>query len=100
MKLRRPLWIVASLGLVVTISPVMTSANAVPPTTSATQDGPVLSGASFFTSFESGQPQPGYTDTVETGPDGTPRTGGVQGPDADRRRRQRDGQGHHDHRER
>ncbi|MET7278506.1 GH92 family glycosyl hydrolase [Kribbella sp. NPDC005582] len=58
----------------------MTSAHAVPPNTSASHDEPVVGGASFFTSFESGQPQPGYTDTVETGPDGTPRAGGVQGP--------------------
>jgi len=40
----------------------------------------VVSGASYFTSFEPGQPQPGYTDTVETGPDGKPRTDGVRGP--------------------
>ncbi|MFI5735927.1 GH92 family glycosyl hydrolase [Kribbella sp. NPDC051587] len=32
-----------------------------------------MSGTSFFTSFESGQPQPGYTDTAE-------KADGVQGP--------------------
>src|SRR5689334_14465234 len=80
MNLRRPLGLVASLWLVEILSSVTTSANPVPPTTSATQNEPAPSGASFFTSFESGQPQPGYTDTVESGPDGTPRAGGVQGP--------------------
>ncbi|HWD81617.1 MAG TPA: discoidin domain-containing protein, partial [Kribbella sp.] len=40
----------------------------------------VVSGTSYFTSFEPSQPQPGYTDTVETGPDGKPRTEGVRGP--------------------
>jgi predicted alpha-1,2-mannosidase len=35
---------------------------------------------SFFTSFEPGQPQPGYRDVVETGPDGEPRAAGVRGP--------------------
>ena len=81
MKLRRPLGLVASFGLVVTLSGVMTSAHAVPPTSTTAADAqPVVSGSSFFTSFEPGQPQPGYTDAVETGPDGKPRTDGVRGP--------------------
>ena len=77
MDLRRPLGLVASLGFVMTMSTAMTSAHAVSP---ASGDQPVVSGASFFTSFEPGQPQPGYTDAVETGPDGKPRTDGVRGP--------------------
>src|SRR3954447_7432636 len=83
MIFRRPLVLVTSLALVVTMSP-MTSARAAKPAASATaaQTASQLagSGASFFTSFESGQPQPGYTDTVETGPDGKPRVSGVEGP--------------------
>nr|WP_037741231.1 GH92 family glycosyl hydrolase [Streptomyces sp. SID8375] len=31
----------------------------------------------FRSSFESGEPQPDWTDTVDTGPDGRPRTSGV-----------------------
>ena len=31
----------------------------------------------FRSSFESGEPQPDWTDTVDTGPDGKPRTSGV-----------------------
>ncbi len=34
----------------------------------------------FSTSFEEGQPQPTWTDEVETGPDGKPRASGVTGP--------------------
>ena len=67
--------LVASLGLVVTMSTAMTPAHAVP-----TSPQEVVSGSSYFTSFEPGQPQPGYTDAVETGPDGKPRTDGVRGP--------------------
>ncbi|MGW8552898.1 GH92 family glycosyl hydrolase [Streptomyces tubercidicus] len=33
--------------------------------------------AEFSSSFESGEPRPDWTDTVETGPDGKPRTSGV-----------------------
>ncbi|WP_344111964.1 GH92 family glycosyl hydrolase [Kribbella alba] len=69
----------------------MTSASASSPTasqataTQATATQPaaeqaVAGGSSYFTSFEPGQPQPGYTDVVETGPDGKPRADGVQGP--------------------
>jgi predicted alpha-1,2-mannosidase len=36
----------------------------------------------FATSFEDGQPQPKWSSTVETGPDGTPRTSGVNGSDS------------------
>ena len=68
MDLRRPLGLVASLGLVVTMSSAMTSAHAVPSASDTAQDQPVVTGSSFFTSFEPGQPQPGYTDAVETGP--------------------------------
>ena len=78
MDLRRPLGLVASLGLVVTMSSAMAPAHAVSPTVQG--DQPVMTGSSFFTSFEPGQPQPGYTDAVETGPDGKPRADGVRGP--------------------
>src|SRR6266508_777864 len=77
MNLRRPLGLVTSLGLVVTMLSSAMAAHAVPPTTEEQQ---VVTGSSFFTSFEPGQPQPGYTDTVEIGPDGKPRTDGVRGP--------------------
>lgn len=33
--------------------------------------------AEFSSSFESGEPRPDWTDTVETGPGGKPRTSGV-----------------------
>jgi hypothetical protein len=83
MIFRRPMVLVTSLALVVTMSS-MTSARAAKPAASVTaaQTASQLagSGASFFTSFEPGQPQPGYTDTVETGPDGKPRADGVEGP--------------------
>jgi len=69
MNLRRPLGLVTSLGLVVTMSS-MTSASAAVPTTAEAAQQPVVTGSSFYTSFEPGQPQPGYTDAVETGPDG------------------------------
>jgi predicted alpha-1,2-mannosidase len=77
MNLRRPLGLVTSLTLVVTLSVAMTPAHA---SSSAASEQPVISGSSYFTSFEPGQPQPGYTDAVETGPDGKPRTDGVRGP--------------------
>ncbi|WP_043266670.1 GH92 family glycosyl hydrolase [Streptomyces sp. CT34] len=35
----------------------------------------------FSSSFEPGQPQPDWTDTVETGPDGRPKTSGVSPED-------------------
>ena len=79
MNFRRPLGLVTSLGLVVTMSG-MTSASAAVPTESQAASQPAVTGSSFFTSFEPGQPQPGYTDEVETGPDGKPRTDGVEGP--------------------
>jgi hypothetical protein len=79
MKLRRPLGLVTSLALVVTMS-AMTSASASVATSAQASQQPVVSGASYFTSFEPGQPQPGDTDAVETGPDGKPRTDGVRGP--------------------
>jgi len=34
---------------------------------------------SFASSFEAGDPQPAWADTVETGPDGQPRKSGVDG---------------------
>lgn len=62
MSVRRALLIAAAaLALPATMLP-MTSAAAAPP-------------ASFSTSFETGQPQPGYTDAVENG-----RTSGIEGP--------------------
>ena len=36
----------------------------------------------FSSSFETGQPQPNWTDTVETDASGTPRASGVNGADA------------------
>ena len=44
------------------------------PMTSA-QAGPTAAAASFSTSFEEGQPQPGYTDAIENG-----RAAGIEGP--------------------
>jgi predicted alpha-1,2-mannosidase len=89
MFFRRPLVLLTSLGIVATMSP-MTSASAAetaaqgtaPPTAPQAATGPSTGAGStsFFTSFESGQPQPGYTDTLETGPDGKPRVSGVEGP--------------------
>lgn len=81
MNLRRPLGLVTSLGLVVTMSAMMSASAAVPNETQAANQ-PVATGSSssFFTSFEPGQPQPGYTDAVETSADGKPRTDGVEGP--------------------
>ncbi|MFF1480903.1 GH92 family glycosyl hydrolase [Streptomyces sp. NPDC058301] len=40
---------------------------------------PASVGQQFRTSFESGQPQPDWRNTVETGPDGSKRTSGVDG---------------------
>ena len=58
----RSLVFLSVLSIAATMLP-MTSANAAP------------AASSFMTSFEEGQPQPGYTDEVEDG-----RTGGVEGP--------------------
>ncbi|GAA0936706.1 GH92 family glycosyl hydrolase [Kribbella koreensis] len=81
MDLRRPLGLVTAVGLVVTMSAMSsTSASAGSSASPAAEAQPAVSGSSFFTSFEPGQPQPGYTDAVETGPDGQPRAGGVEGP--------------------
>jgi predicted alpha-1,2-mannosidase len=38
----------------------------------------------FFSSFEPGDPRPTWTDTVETGPSGKPKTGGVTSADPTR----------------
>ncbi|MFI9815375.1 GH92 family glycosyl hydrolase [Saccharothrix variisporea] len=43
---------------------------------------PAVSETLFATSFEDGQPQPKWASTVETGPDGTPKTAGVNGSDS------------------
>ncbi|WP_209622295.1 GH92 family glycosyl hydrolase [Saccharothrix coeruleofusca] len=43
---------------------------------------PAMSETIFATSFEDGQPQPKWSSTVETGPDGAPRTSGVDGADS------------------
>nr|WP_238355230.1 GH92 family glycosyl hydrolase [Kribbella sandramycini] len=59
---------------------MVTSVTAAHAVTTTAEEQPVATGASFYTSFESGQPQPGYTDTVETGRDGKPRADGVRGP--------------------
>lgn len=53
------------------------------PATAAPEPGePTVSETLFATSFEDGQPQPTWLSTVETGPDGAPRTSGVNGTDS------------------
>ncbi|QUF02716.1 GH92 family glycosyl hydrolase [Actinosynnema pretiosum subsp. pretiosum] len=49
--------------------------------TAAPEEPPVRETV-FATSFEEGQPLPDWASTVETGPDGKPRTGGVNGNDS------------------
>ncbi|TCN37358.1 putative alpha-1,2-mannosidase [Kribbella orskensis] len=80
MNFRRPLGLVTSLGLVVTMTAMTQPASAAVPAEAPTAQPVAAGSSSFFTSFEPGQPQPGYADEVETGPDGEPRAGGVEGP--------------------
>lgn len=86
MIFRRSLVLVTSLGLVVTavvtMAPMTSASAAEPaaPVTTVQNSGGSDRSTGFFTSFEPGQPQPGHTDAVETGPDGKPRTSGVRGP--------------------
>ncbi|MCK2241997.1 MULTISPECIES: GH92 family glycosyl hydrolase [unclassified Crossiella] len=47
-----------------------------------TDQGQPMEGTSFATSFEAGEPQPTWTDTPETGPDGKPKASGVTGADS------------------
>jgi hypothetical protein len=62
-------WLTAAATVLAPAGPVFaTSAN--PPASGS-------AGTSFSTSFETGQPQPTWTSTVETGPEGTPRCSGV-----------------------
>ncbi|MFL4493320.1 GH92 family glycosyl hydrolase [Streptomyces sp. VTCC 41912] len=61
----------AAAALLVLVGPGTTGpAQAAPPQ-------PPGTAAQFRSSFEPGQPAPDWTDTVETGPDGRPRTSGV-----------------------
>lgn len=39
-----------------------------------------LAASDFRSSFEAGDPQPAWTNTVESGPDGAPKTSGVRNP--------------------
>ncbi|MFC6093302.1 GH92 family glycosyl hydrolase [Saccharothrix lopnurensis] len=51
--------------------------------TAAPEPGrPAVSETLFATSFEDGQPQPTWLSEVETGPDGAPKTSGVNGSDS------------------
>ncbi|BCK67859.1 hypothetical protein Srufu_018120 [Streptomyces libani subsp. rufus] len=63
----RPAALAAAALLVITVPG---PAQAAPPQ-------PPRGATEFRSSFESGEPQPDWTDTVETGPDGKPRTSGV-----------------------
>ncbi|WP_209707857.1 GH92 family glycosyl hydrolase [Crossiella equi] len=47
-----------------------------------TDQGQPVEGTAFATSFEAGDPQPTWTDTPETGPDGKPKASGVTGADS------------------
>ncbi|MFD0162744.1 GH92 family glycosyl hydrolase [Streptomyces decoyicus] len=69
----RPAALVAAALLVITVQGPAGAAQAAPPRKpqGATE---------FRSSFESGEPQPDWNDTVDTGPDGRPRTSGV-GPE-------------------
>jgi predicted alpha-1,2-mannosidase len=69
MTVRRSLVLVTALALAATMLP-MSPAHA----------DEIPEQASFATSFEAGDPQPGYTDTVDTGPDGRPKADGIEGP--------------------
>ncbi|MGD3108270.1 GH92 family glycosyl hydrolase [Streptomyces sp. YGL11-2] len=66
----RPVALAAAALLLVTAPGATGAAQAAPPQ-------PPQGSARFSSSFEPGQPQPDWTDTVETGPDGTPKTSGV-----------------------
>ncbi|QHC24959.1 GH92 family glycosyl hydrolase [Streptomyces sp. GS7] len=66
----RPVALAAAALLLVTAPGATGAAQAAPP---QPPQGP----AQFSSSFEPGQPQPDWTDTVETGPDGRPKTSGV-----------------------
>ncbi|XVS63471.1 GH92 family glycosyl hydrolase [Actinosynnema sp. CA-299493] len=70
-----------SLVVVSTIAVALGSVGGWPFATAAPGE-PTVSETLFATSFEDGQPQPSWTSTVETGPDGTPKTSGVDGSDA------------------
>ncbi|WP_367135872.1 GH92 family glycosyl hydrolase [Saccharothrix sp. HUAS TT1] len=75
MRGRRSLVVVSTIALAVGGVGGWSSATAAP-------GEPTVSDPLFATSFEDGQPQPDWTSTVETGPDGTPRTSGVNGSDS------------------
>ena len=69
----RPAALVAAALLVITVQGPAGAAQAAPPRKP-------LGATEFRSSFESGEPQPDWTNTVDTGPDGRPRTSGV-GPE-------------------
>ncbi|MFE0375037.1 GH92 family glycosyl hydrolase [Streptomyces inhibens] len=66
----RPAALVAAALLVITVQGPVGAAQAAPPQKPQRP-------AEFSSSFESGDPRPDWTDTVDTGPDGKPRTSGV-----------------------
>ncbi|MFD0199939.1 MULTISPECIES: GH92 family glycosyl hydrolase [Saccharothrix] len=70
-----------SLVVVSTIALAVGSVGGWPSATAAPGE-PTVSETLFATSFEDGQPQPTWASTVETGPDGTPKTSGVNGSDS------------------
>ena len=72
MRNRRSLAVVATTALVLGGVGGWSSATAAP-------GEPTVSETLFASSFEDGQPQPKWSNTVETGPDGTPKTSGVDG---------------------
>ena len=75
MRCRRSLVVVSTIALAVGSVGGWSSATAAP-------GEPTVSETLFSTSFEDGQPQPDWSSTVETGPDGTPKTSGVNGSDS------------------
>ncbi|ONI83458.1 alpha-mannosidase [Saccharothrix sp. ALI-22-I] len=75
MRNRRSLAVVATIALVLGGVGGWFSATAAP-------GEPTVRETLFATSFEDGQPQPKWSSTVETGPDGKPKTSGVNGSDS------------------
>src|SRR5688500_13709039 len=75
MRSRRSLAVITTAALALGSVGGWSSATAAP-------GEPTVSETLFATSFEDGQPQPKWSSTVETGPDGTPRTSGVNGSDS------------------
>ncbi|WP_371320697.1 GH92 family glycosyl hydrolase [Saccharothrix yanglingensis] len=77
MRSRRPLVVLATAAL------ALGGVGGYSPATAAPEQGePAVSETLFASSFEDGQPQPTWLSTVETAPDGTPKTSGVDGSDS------------------